>query len=418
MDLKISRPAVAILCMWIVGCTGGGPTASSPPGVPARLVIRSEPGGARTASPLRTRPVVEVLDSRGDLVRDSSVLVSVAVSAGAVLRGTRTVGTRGGRAYFPDLVLEGQAKEYTLEFSTAGTQPVTSKPFVLLPPGRSTTDRPDDVQGSQLHVVYVLPADGADRGMDTTTAIAYTVAAAQNWLANQLGGRAFRLDTYRGALDVTFFRLSLTDKQMEARDPRIRTQIQNELRQAGLIQSDKLYLVYYDGVSRHACGGGGWPPHVAGPVAALYLKGAVAGHPSCSSLPFVTAPAQFPGYWEFVALHELFHTMGGVQENAPNYQDAYPAHVRERNDLMYTGSAPWILDKTTRIDVGGDDYLGTNVPPGVNNLVHSPYFGSAQAASYSRSAGPAFNLSEATAAYPPVDAEFHRLVRGEISGSR
>jgi hypothetical protein len=41
---------------------------------------------------------------------------------------------------------------------------------------RSTVDRPDDISGSQVHVVYAIPSDGTDRELDTNGVIAGTVA--------------------------------------------------------------------------------------------------------------------------------------------------------------------------------------------------------------------------------------------------
>ena len=42
---------------------------------------------------------------------------------------------------------------------------------------RATQDRPDEVRGPQLHAVYAVPSDGGDRGLDTSGAIAASVAS-------------------------------------------------------------------------------------------------------------------------------------------------------------------------------------------------------------------------------------------------
>src|SRR5579862_7121271 len=101
----------------------------------------------------------------------------------------------------------------------------------LLP--RSTFDRPDDVKGPQVHAIYVIPSDGTDRQLDTNGTIEQTVNSWNQWLASQsdgLGG--FRLDTYQGSLDVTFFRDPHTDAQLAATDPYIRDNLQKEIGRA------------------------------------------------------------------------------------------------------------------------------------------------------------------------------------------
>jgi hypothetical protein len=53
--------------------------------------------------------------------------------------------------------------------------------------------------------------------------------------------------------------------------------------------------------------------------------------------------------------------------------DAHEAHVPEPDDLMYSGTAPWVIDETTALHVGGDDYFGPNVPAEVTKLSDSAY---------------------------------------------
>jgi hypothetical protein len=78
----------------------------------------------------------------------------------------------------------------------------------------STTDRPDDHDGFQVHFVYAIPSDGEDRLMDINDQIAVSASAANVWLNNQSGGSQLRLDTFEGKLDVTFLRLPYTSDEM------------------------------------------------------------------------------------------------------------------------------------------------------------------------------------------------------------
>jgi hypothetical protein len=218
---------------------------------------------------------------------------------------------------------------------------------------RATTDRPDDVQGPQLHVIYAVPRDGEDRGLDTSGTIATSIAAIQEWLAAETGGRRLVLDTFGGELDVTFARLDRTDAEISARGPFVRDELEALLQSAGVLRPTKIYAVYYDGGSTHACGGGAWPPTLPGRVAALYLRGTPPGAPPCSQNPFGAPGAA--GYVEFSMLHEVLHTIGFVAECAPHHTLA--GHASDSpNDLMWAGDAPWQLPP--RLDIGRDDYFG------------------------------------------------------------
>jgi hypothetical protein len=238
---------------------------------------------------------------------------------------------------------------------------------------RATSDRPDALFGSQIHVVYAVPADGPDRGLDTTGVLAGSVGSFQGWLRAQAGGRELRMDVGEDGLDVTFVRLSRSEAAMTSYGPFVRDTIEKEMGRAGLIRSDKVYAVYYDGGSTWACGGAAWPPELPGRVAAMYLRGAPSGI-SCER-PFANSASAFPGYWEFAMLHDLLHTLGIVDRAAPNHttQAGGPGHVPETNDLMYSGSAHWVIDGTTTLDVGGDDYFGNSVPDSVRRLDASAF---------------------------------------------
>jgi hypothetical protein len=221
------------------------------------------------------------------------------------------------------------------------------------PAGRATADRPDDEDGLQVHVVYALAADGADRALDTGGTLATSVAVWNGWLAAQTGGPRLRLDTCGGALDVTFFRSRRAEAELAATGVFLRDALEAELlaeRGAG----PKLYAVYYDGATPVACGGGAWPPALPGRVAALYLRGTPPGAPPCVENPFAPSRASPPGYLEYSMLHEIFHNLGAVAACAPHHTRA--GHTSDDpRDLMYAGDLPW---RPELLDVGRDDYHG------------------------------------------------------------
>jgi hypothetical protein len=242
---------------------------------------------------------------------------------------------------------------------------------------RATTDRPDDQAGAQVHFVYVVPRDATDRELDTNGAIASSVASFQAWLLRETGGRALRVDTFRGELDVTFFRLATDDAVVAARGAYVREQIEEELFAAGFGSPTRVYGVYYDGGSTWACGGGDPQPEFRGAFGAMYLRGTPPGASCASNALGVTSP----GYFEFGMLHEIVHTLGFVTTCAPHARGDYPAgHVSDSPfDLMWSGDAPWGVNfpDQMRFDVGHDDYYGhgrADCP----DLANSPYLAPVQ----------------------------------------
>lgn len=226
---------------------------------------------------------------------------------------------------------------------------------------RSSIDRPDDFppRTQQIHVMYVVAADGTDRQYDVSGAIETSVGAAQAWMAGQTGGKAFRLDTSGGVLDITFIRLASTDAALAARGLYVRDQLESELRARGFADPFKLYGVFYDGTARDVCGGASWPPSKTGHLMAMYLQGQYSDPAflDCDQNPFAVAGGA-PGYRELSFLHELIHTTGSVPSCAPHFGAA--GHTNDNpGDLMYAGSAPWV---PTALDPGHDDYFGHGRP--------------------------------------------------------
>jgi len=218
---------------------------------------------------------------------------------------------------------------------------------------RNIVDQVDDLAGSQIHVLYVLPSDGLDEQLDINGAIARSVGTFQYWLRGQTNGRELRVDTRSGNLDITFVRLNRTDAVMQAFNAFVRDEIESELTSRGFIQPGKIYLAYYGGGSNFACGGAPWPPALNGQLSALYLKGTPPSAPPCAT-NVLGGSTTVPAYWEFAGLHEVLHSLGIVPGCAPNH--TLSGHSSDSpQDLMYAGAQPWT---PSVLDVGRDDYYG------------------------------------------------------------
>jgi List-Bact-rpt repeat protein len=217
--------------------------------------------------------------------------------------------------------------------------------------------------------MYVLPSDSVDRTLDTDGTIEASVRNWQTWLRGQTGGRAMRVDTIQGDLDVTFTRLPRPDAFYAAKGVFLRDAIDNELKAAGLTDDRKIYLVYYDGSNTAVCGGGAWPPTLRGNVAAVYMRATFGAGFLCYTPALSLSGLQIMDY---AGLHEVMHTIGLVATCAPHHTRS--GHVSDSpSDLMYAGDEPWT---PSVLDVGRDDYFDAPVV-GCLDLADSPFLSAA-----------------------------------------
>lgn len=103
----------------------------------------------------------------------------------------------------------------TAKVTTPNPDAVVS--FVVLPAAgggtASAVDRPDDITGFQIHVVYVTLADSPGHDQVASGLIDTWVSLSQRWLQGTIG-RQLRLDTHQGALDISELRSRHTMAQL------------------------------------------------------------------------------------------------------------------------------------------------------------------------------------------------------------
>jgi hypothetical protein len=83
-------------------------------------------------------------------------------------------------------------------------------------PTRSLTDRTDDLQGPQIHLIYTIPGDAEDKNWDTNGQIKKWIDQGQDWLFLQVS-RKLRYDTFQSDLDISFLKSSLSLSQMRSK---------------------------------------------------------------------------------------------------------------------------------------------------------------------------------------------------------
>ncbi len=335
-------------------------------GAPTAIVITAGNAQAgEVGAALPVAPKARVRDFGDNPVPSVSVQWAVGQGGGKLGAGATSSTDAAGLATGPIWSLGILPGANTLVATIGGlTATVTATASYT----RVTADRTDEVAGSQVHIVYAVPADLTDRSLDLGVQLATSISVFQRFAVTKTNGRRVKIDTYNGGVpDVTFLRLTQTDAQILAA-PTPQQGVEAALAGMGFIKPGKLYLVYYDGTSVNACaqgdiGGGG--------VSAVYLRGSIGAVP-CPDLATGFAPTvnDGPRYWEFVGLHEMMHTMGIVGAAAPHYTAAFPGHVPEPTDLMFAGAADW---HPAEIDIGNDDYSGAALPGGLPNFLTSPF---------------------------------------------
>jgi len=219
--------------------------------------------------------------------------------------------------------------------------------------GVSAADRvPDALGGRQVHVVYAVPADGADRFVATAHAISTDLATIDAWWRREDPTRTVRFDTFPfpgcsglGQLDISFVRLPLPTAfyaPLSGRFGRLITDLT-----ATYANSGKKYLVYVDAALEGAnvCGQASVGQAGFGPSFAFVYVGV----PRCGTVGG-------GAYTASTAAHELLHSLGAVAVGAP-HRCTDSAHTCDNgSDLMHTNGIEDNPIETVSLDIGRDDY--------------------------------------------------------------
>jgi hypothetical protein len=242
--------------------------------------------------------------------------------------------------------------------------------------GRATADRPDMTNLPQVQTIYFVPSDGTDRAYDTDGTLNAALAAMNQWIARETGGRTVRLDTfeYRKVVypDITFVRgLKTAAEYADPNGPGAFSAVTTELSERGwnAYGGVKRYLIYYEGPAE-ASGICGTAFYTLGSGYAQYsvvFLGAAAG---CGARDF-GSPETGAGTSEAIAVQEMFHNEGQIRPEAIHHCAANQGHVctaqagsqltrvsrgadPESIDVMFPYVTFALRDK--KIDPGRDDY--------------------------------------------------------------
>ncbi len=242
----------------------------------------------------------------------------------------------------------------------AGAAPL---PGAWCGPDESSRDRPDLVAGKQIHVVYAYPTDGADRFGDMAGAIVRDLAGVDTWWRSQDALRTPRFDlavfpgcdSEFGNLDVSSVPLTFDSGVYDPEGGNdLALRVGDDLTANGLSDTNKKYLVYYDGpAGGGVCGRSASSSLSGGPrrVSFVFLQ----GDPGCRIGGYGTGN----GWPARTAAHELLHALNDyfAPDTAPNACEDRGHVCDSTADILSLGTShpsPRLSDAI--LDVGHDDY--------------------------------------------------------------
>jgi hypothetical protein len=206
---------------------------------------------------------------------------------------------------------------------------------------------PNVVAGNPVHWIYAIPSDGPDRFATFASVLQTDAEAIDAWWRREDPVRTLRSDLARFTcgtqLDLTSLRLRRTGAQLDG-DFGF-GEVFDALGESGFASQATRYLVYYDGPVSEAnvCGRGGGAGGIG--LAVVYVRACIGASTAA------------------VAAHEVLHTLGAVDDGAPNNcPPPNDGHVCDNeNDLMYWSVGPVPLEGKL-LDAGRDDYYGHASP--------------------------------------------------------
>ena len=208
--------------------------------------------------------------------------------------------------------------------------------------GRSTVDRPDEVTGFQIHLIYVLLSGSKDDERDVDGSINTWVNDAQNWLQKTLG-RKFKIDTYQGNVDVTFLQSKYRAEDLCAGSCNALKKLADEMRQTdpSISASKTLFFNIGENLEKNTCGWAG----IGSNLALDFYGDSRCNDPRSIAQTGLSDPSK-------IFIHEIIHSFGvhhvcsddsdiliGTPECTVNYKTfGYVPVTIDSNHKNYVGS--------------------------------------------------------------------------------
>jgi hypothetical protein len=218
---------------------------------------------------------------------------------------------------------------------------------------RSLVDRPDDVSGYQVHLVYVVPNGSTDLNVDINGQIDSWVKEGNGWL-NEKVGRGFQFDTFQGVTDVTFLSSKYRVSELCYDNCNTLSKLKDEYgtQNPAFDNSKTLLFMLSDELASTSCGWGNY----ASNLALMHDFGNTSGGCNWASSKVKTGlngPAK-------TIIHELIHTFG-IHHVCMDNSDLMIGVPECKIDDNTFGQVPLTLDSKRNQYIGSDSAFGIDL---------------------------------------------------------
>ncbi len=204
---------------------------------------------------------------------------------------------------------------------------------------QSFEDRPDEVDGFQLKVIYVVPSDRDSRKLDTDGTIERILNEGNSFLESEIN-RRISIDTYGGKYDIQFFKTKMSKQELFT-SVELHKKLLAEM---NISMTDnrnrKLYSFWVD-VDAFSSG------TACGYTGINAISNVVAVGPQCSQ-----QSAQFPDNRVTAWIHEAIHNFGVIDTNGDGCE--FLSH-EECTSKIYR------IDPFRKYYVGTSSYAGSDL---------------------------------------------------------
>ena len=217
---------------------------------------------------------------------------------------------------------------------------------------RSLVDRPDDITGYQIHLVYVALKGSSDLKVDTSPKVGSWTKESNDWLQANVG-HALIFDTYQGAIDVSFMRSRFTAAALcrDTCDALIKLEAEYQKQDASYNGTKTLVFIVNDKLSDKACGWSTIPGN-------LVVLNDISSQ-RCNTR--ANLPKTGLSWLPHTLAHELFHSYG-IHHQCFNNSDLMIGNPECTIDKATYDRVPLTVDSTE------SHYLGSDASDGIDLL--------------------------------------------------
>ena len=208
--------------------------------------------------------------------------------------------------------------------------------------GRSLVDRNDISDDYQMHVIYVLAKNSEDKQFDVNGKIEEVILKSQEDLQEKIN-KKFKYDmTKEGKIDISFLRVDKTADEIDYLEPHPVHYFFIQIAKNGFYHPKKIYTVFYQEDfyqkdQKQKPGGASFTSTLETPTGDIFVPLAVIFMKE--AMKHKEQPIQS------IYLHEMFHSLGFIQQCSKGAARRDFPHIKYKNDYMGDGNYEYIDKK-------------------------------------------------------------------------